>query len=224
MNGDTVREMKKKGETIFYGDGTSKEILGKLSVEKARLLVVAISDPASARRIVSLARNENPALHIIVRTRYLSEVDDLKALGANEVIPEEFETSIEIFSRVLFQYNFPGNVISEMVEKVRSHSYTALRSTEFPKRHLFEKVEWLPEMELDGYRVPEASHLIEKSIAELEIRKKTGVTVIAVRRGRHVFINPEPEVKIRGGDIILFTGDGRSMNLAVNYFKTGTLG
>ncbi|MBI5188245.1 MAG: cation:proton antiporter, partial [Nitrospirae bacterium] len=52
MNSDTVREMKKKGEPIYYGDGTSKEILHKLGIEKARLLVVAISDPASTRTIV----------------------------------------------------------------------------------------------------------------------------------------------------------------------------
>ncbi|MEW6675262.1 MAG: monovalent cation:proton antiporter-2 (CPA2) family protein [Nitrospirota bacterium] len=135
MNSDTVREMKKKGEPIYYGDGTGKEILHKLSIEKARLLVIAISDPVSTRRIVSIARHENPNIYIIVRTRYVAEVDDLRALGANEVIPEEFETSIEIFSRVLHQYHFPNNVILDMVDKIRSDSYTALRSVEFPKKH-----------------------------------------------------------------------------------------
>ncbi|MFZ6017215.1 MAG: cation:proton antiporter [Nitrospirota bacterium] len=135
MNSDTVREMKKKGELIYYGDGTGKEILHKLSIEKARLLVIAISDPVSTRRIVSIARHENPNIYIIVRTRYVAEVDDLRALGANEVIPEEFETSIEIFSRVLHQYHFPNNVILDMVDKIRSDSYTALRSVEFPKKH-----------------------------------------------------------------------------------------
>ncbi|MBI5187833.1 MAG: cation:proton antiporter [Nitrospirae bacterium] len=219
MNSDTVREMKKKGEPIYYGDGTGKEILHKLSIEKARLLVVAISDPASTRRIVSIARHENPNIYIIVRTRYVAEVDDLKALGANEVIPEEFETSIEMFSRVLHQYHFPNNVILDMVDKIRSDSYTALRSVEFPKRHLFEKYEWLPEIEMDGYKVPEGSYLIDKSIAELQVRKKTGVTIIAVRRGPEVYTNPEPDFRFKTGDIIIFTGEGKSMNMALNYFR-----
>ena len=221
MNGDTVKAMKKKGEPIYYGDGTSKEILHKVSIGKARLLVVAISDPASTRRIVSVARSQNAGLYIIVRTRYLAEVDDLKALGADEVIPEEFETSVEIFSRVLYQYNFPPNIISDMTEKIRSNSYTALRNMEVPRRHLFEKVEWLPEIDLDGYRVPENSHLVGKSIAELQIRKKMGVTVIAVRRGPEAFINPEANFEFQSGDIILFTGDIRSMRQALNYFKAG---
>jgi CPA2 family monovalent cation:H+ antiporter-2 len=222
MNSDTVREMKKKGEPIYYGDGTSKEILHKIGIEKARLLVIAISDPVSTRRIVSIARHANPDVYIIVRTRYLVEVDDLKALGADEVIPEEFETSIEIFSRVLHRYSFPRNAILDMVDKIRSNSYTALRSVEVPRRHLFEKYEWLPEIEIDGYRIPEGSVLSEKTIKELQIRKKTGVTIIAVRRGKIVHTNPEPDFRFRSGDFLLFTGDRENMNTALNYFNPKT--
>ncbi|MBI1820532.1 MAG: cation:proton antiporter [Nitrospirae bacterium] len=133
MNSDTVREKKHKGEPIYYGDGTSQEILHKLGIEKARLLVVAISDPASTRRIVSTARLENREIYIIVRTKYVAEVDDLKVLGADEVIPEEFETSIEIFSRVLKKYHFGDKVIQDMIDKIRQDSYTALRKGELPK-------------------------------------------------------------------------------------------
>lgn len=219
MNSDTVREMKKKGEPIYYGDGTSRELLHKLGIEKAKLLVIAISDPASTRGIVSIARHENPDIYIIVRTRYLVEVDDLRMLGANEVIPEEFETSIEIFSRVLHKYNFPANVIMDMVDKIRWDNYTALRGMELPKRHLFERCEWLPEIEIEGFKVTENSQLIGKSIAELQIRKKTGITVIAVRRGPEVLTNPEPGFRFEAGDIILFTGDRESMNRALSYFR-----
>jgi len=222
MNSDTVRQMKRKGEPIYYGDGTSKEILHRVGIEKARLLVVAISDPVSTRGIVSVARHENPNLYIITRTRYLAEVDDLKALGSDEVIPAEFETSIEIFSRVLQKYNFPKSMILGMADKIRSDNYTALRNIEIQKRHLFERYEWLPEMELDGYRVPDDAHLAEKSIAELQVRKKTGVTIIAIRRGTEVFTNPGPDFRIRSGDIILFTGEKKSMASALQYFKGRT--
>lgn len=219
LNSDTVREMKKKGEPIYYGDGTSLEILRKLGIEKARLFVVAISDPSSTRRIVSIARHENRDIYIIVRTRYVAEVDDLRALGADEVIPEEFETSIEIFSRVMLKYNFPNNVILDMVEKIRQDNYTVLRNMDFPKRQLFEKCDWLPEIAIEGYKIPEGSFLIKKSIAELQVRKKTGVTVIAVRRGAEVFTNPSPDFVFKAGDIILFTGERKNMMGALDFFK-----
>jgi CPA2 family monovalent cation:H+ antiporter-2 len=220
MNSDTVREMKKKSEPIYYGDGTSTDILRRMGVETARLLVVAISDPSSTRRITATARHENPALYIIVRTKYLSEVDDLEALGANEVIPEEFETSVEIFSRVLHQYRFPRNIIMDMAERVRSNSYKALRSIDLPKRHLFDKDATLPGMEVDGFSIQERSALVGRSIAELQVRKKTGVTVIAVRRGVHVFTNPEPDFRFKAGDILLFTGSREAMNAATEYFRS----
>jgi monovalent cation:H+ antiporter-2, CPA2 family len=219
MNSDTVREMRKKGEPIHYGDGTSKEILHKMGIEKARLLVIAISDPISTRRIVSIARQSNRDVYIIVRTRYLIEVDELNKLGADEVIPEEFETSIEIFSRVLHRYSFPRNAILDMVNKIRSNSYTAFRNVELPRRHLFDKYEWLPEIEIDGYRINEGSHLIDRTIKELQIRKKTGVTIIAVRRGKTVLSNPEPDFVLKQGDYILFTGDRENMNNALTFFK-----
>ncbi len=219
MNSDTVRDMKKRGEPIYYGDGTSVEILHKIGIHRAKVLMVAISDAAATRRIVQIARHENPSLHIVVRTRYVAEVDDLIKLGANEVIPEEFETSIEIFSRVLHRYNFPRNVIMDMIDKIRSGSYTALRGMELPKRHLFEKCEWLPDIEIEGFRVSENLHLVEKSIAELQVRKKTGVTIIAVRRGLEVFTNPEPDFTFRAGDIMLFTGERKNMVKALDYFK-----
>jgi CPA2 family monovalent cation:H+ antiporter-2 len=178
------------------------------------------SDPASTRRIVSIARHENPELYIIVRTRYFIEIDDLKELGANEVIPEEFETSIEIFSRVLHQYHFPNNVIAEMTDKIRSDNYTALRSQDISRRRLFDKCEWLPEIELDGFRVQPDSPLIGKNIAQLQVRKKTGVTIIAVRRGAEVFTNPAPRFIFQAGDIVLFTGNRESMNTALQYFNS----
>jgi CPA2 family monovalent cation:H+ antiporter-2 len=219
INGDTVREMKKKGEPLYYGDGASSEILHKLGLGGARLLVVAISDPASARRIVSIARHENPGIYIIVRTRYIAEVDDLKALGADTVIPEEFETSIEIFSNVLQAYRFPDNVIYEMAEKVRSDGYTALRKMDLRGGRIFEKCDLLPEMEIDGYRIPGASSLVGSSIGGLQIRKKTGATVIAVRRGESVLPNPAPDFRFDAGDIILFTGERTAMQAALTFFR-----
>jgi monovalent cation:H+ antiporter-2, CPA2 family len=219
LNSDTVQDMKRKGEPIYFGDGTSREILGKLGLLGARLLVVAISDPVSTRRIVSVARRENPSIHVIVRTRYLAEVEDLKKLGADEVIPEEFETSVEIFSRVLHRYHFPSTVIAEMVEAVRRDSYTALRGVDIPRTHLFPEHDWLPEMEIDGYRIPEGSAIIGKSIAELQVRKKTGITIMAVRRGSEVHTNPRADFRFQGGDIVLFTGERERMDSALRTLR-----
>src|SRR5690606_5304835 len=90
VNPDTVREERVKGEPIFFGDATQEAVLRHLHLKDARILVIVINDPAAARRITELARKINPGIHIIVRTRFLREMEPLYQLGANEVIPEEF--------------------------------------------------------------------------------------------------------------------------------------
>ena len=92
MDPDLVRSAKAGGEPISFGDGTRPEILRQAGIERARVLVVAISDPAATARLVSQARRLRADLYIIVRTRYVAEIDHLYRLGANQVIPEEFET------------------------------------------------------------------------------------------------------------------------------------
>ncbi|MBI4698395.1 MAG: cation:proton antiporter [Nitrospirae bacterium] len=217
MNSDTVREMKKKGEPIYYGDGTSRDILHKLNIERARLLVAAISDPASTRAVVSIARHENPEVHIIVRTRYISEVDELVKLGANEVIPEEFETSVEIFSRVLHNYQLPGNVISDYIDNIRKGSYSVLRTVELPMRHLAERHKFLKDIETETYLIKEGSRVSGHSIKELHLRAETGVTVIAVQRGEDIHQNPSPDFDLKAGDVLLLIGRKKDINHARDY-------
>jgi len=219
LNIDTVMKMKEKGEPIYYGDGTSKDILRKLGIKRANLLVIAISDPAATRRMVSIARNENKKLNIIVRTRYLAEVDELKNLGANDVIPEEYETSIEIFSRVLSAYKFPNHIILDLVEKVRGGNYYALRGTELPRKYLLKDIDLIPDIEVDSFRVSGESFLVGKSIDELQIRKKINVTILAIKRGERVIINPSPLLKFDYDDVIIYAGEHSAMHRALFYFK-----
>jgi len=95
MNPDLVHEARRRGEAVSFGDGSRSEILEQARIQDARVLVIAISDPTPRRKSFrwrALAQD----LTIIVRTRYVAELDSLYRLGANEVIPEEFETSVEI--------------------------------------------------------------------------------------------------------------------------------
>src|SRR6059036_1353327 len=128
LNSQTVQQARGRGEPAFYGDATREEILHALGVERARMLVAAISDPAATRRMVRVARALNPRIHIIARTRYVVEMPELTRLGADVVIPEEFETSIEIFARVLAHYGVPRGDIERLVEEIRGSHYEVLRS------------------------------------------------------------------------------------------------
>lgn len=129
LNANTVRGAKAGGEEIVFGDATRREVLRAVGVERAGVLVLAISDPEATRRAVVLARRMNPRLHIIVRTRYLSEVPELERLGADEIVPEEFETGIAIFARVLRERGIAPEIVARHAEEIRSLGYQMLRAS-----------------------------------------------------------------------------------------------
>lgn len=220
LNADTVRKMKEKGEPIYYGDGTSNEILHKIGIHGAKVLVVAISDAAATRRIVQIARHENRSLYIIVRTRYLAEVDDLKKLGANEVIPEEFETSIVIFSRVLHHYNLPKNVITDYIDNIRNDSYRILRTIKLPKKYLAERSEFLEGIDTETYLIKDTSRADGRSLKEINLRVETGVTIIAVKRAEKIYHNPSADFILKARDIILIIGKRENINRALEYLES----
>jgi CPA2 family monovalent cation:H+ antiporter-2 len=219
LNNETVLIMKKRGEPIFYGDGASPEILHKLGIDAARLLVVVISDPASTRRIVQMARKLNPRLYILVRTRYTAEVEDLIKLGANEVIPEEFETSIEIFARVLHHYQVPRNLILNEIEKIRSGSYEVLRRVGLPVKGLPEKCEIHADYEIETYRIDERTNASGRPMKDLKIDAEADATVIAVRRGEEIIPNPEPEFIFQPGDVVYLIGKREKVCQAVDLLE-----
>jgi CPA2 family monovalent cation:H+ antiporter-2 len=127
LDGETVHQEQKKGVPIVFGDITHPQVLRRLDIQDARALVLAISDPIATRRAVTVARQLSPAIHIIARTRYLRDIEDLRVTGADQVVPEEFETSIEIFSLVLQHYRMPARVIAEKAERIRQEGYALFR-------------------------------------------------------------------------------------------------
>ncbi|HEX9927894.1 MAG TPA: NAD-binding protein, partial [Pyrinomonadaceae bacterium] len=206
VNSETVRRAKAEGEKMIFGDGTRREVLHHIGVERASVLVVAISDPAAGRRIVGQARQMNPKLHIIVRTRYVSEIAELLEIGANEVIPEEFETSIEIFSRVLHRYGVTRNIIERQIGEIRRQGYEMLRSSSLPMIHLSEFADALDGTATETIFLTGESPALGKTLAQLNLRNQTGVTVVAAVRAGATEINPGGDFKLQTEDILVLLG------------------
>jgi len=212
LNPETVRTERGKGENIYYGDATQEAVLANAHIREARILVIVIPDAAATRRITALARRLNPDVHIITRTRFVEEVDPLYHLGADEVIPEEFETSVEIFSRVLGKYLVPKNEIGRLVAEVRADCYGLLRSPSRDTVSYSDLKSHIPDVEISTFRVNEESPVVGKTLSQIRLRKDYGVTLLAIRRDNQVRANPGGETKIHANDLLIVLGDPASVS------------
>lgn len=127
MNPQTVREEVAQNEPMHFGDATNEAVLHQAGAERARAAAVVIGDPVATRSIVAQLRRMCPDLHIIARTRFLTEVQPLYALGASDVVPEEFETSIEIFHRMAHYFDLPEDEVQRLEDAIREDHYGVLR-------------------------------------------------------------------------------------------------
>lgn len=203
-NAGTVRSAKQRGEPIHYGDATRPGLLEQLGVTRARLAVVAVSDPPATREIVALLHKTAPDVAILARTRYVLDVDTLESAGASSVIAEEYESTLELVAETLRHFAVPEERIAEFAAGLRAEGYEFMRG---PAAQILDP--WLAELlEQDGtswVEVPE-SFARARSLAELDLRARVGVNVVAVERDGEHLLNPAPGFELRADDRLLALG------------------
>lgn len=206
LNSDTVRQEKAKGESIYFGDASQPHILESVNVNKARAVVIAISDPTATEYIVSNIRHICQSVYVIVRTRYVSKINELIALGADEVIPEEFETSIIIFSRILQNFLIPVDEIENLISTIRADNYKMFYSRPaFPKTI---KPNSIPDFKVSCVRLnADGGNIVGKSIAQANIRKQYGINILAISRKNKMLYPISPDEKLHQNDLVYISGD-----------------
>ncbi|MBQ3060260.1 MAG: cation:proton antiporter [Desulfovibrio sp.] len=221
MNPETVRRYR-HSEPITQGDATQPVVLEHLGVDRARVMAIIISDPSAVRAICQEARAMNPDLHIVARTRFVSEVAPLIRLGASEVVAEEFETSIEVFSRVLTHYLAPRQDIEAYAARIRQKNYRMIRHMRREAGSLDAMASRLADMGVQAMRLEEASPLCGRTLAQSGLRPRFDVTVVAIQRGEAMTAAPGPHDALQAGDIVYLFG--RTSRLyAVQPFFSGPL-
>jgi len=217
MDPEIVSYEGKIGEPIYYGDATQENVLQHVNVREARVMVIAISDPEATRRIVEVARRLNFDLFIIARTRYLDEMLPLHNLGANEVIPEEYETSVEIFSRVLKQYDVPRDQIESFIQEVRSDGYEMFRSLS-PEPYCDANVDLITD-EIGTFRVCSGSPICGRPVADIELERHA-TKMLAIHRDMKTIANPDESFILKVDDVAILMGPEESLSVLGNLFHS----
>ncbi len=222
QNVQLVHQARVDGLPAVYGDGTRQALLGRVAGEHARIIVFAIPSSMEERRGVAAARGLAPAARIVVRTRYVRAIDELQRLGANAVVVEEFEASLELFKRALEGYEIPAGRIAHELEAVRSEHYGLLRGTAAPDLALDTLQHLGIHDALELIEVEAGCPAIGENARTLDLRRRTGAIQVAVVRNGTPFYRRDEAFRYVPGDTAVLVGDRVSLDKAAALFRAGS--
>ena len=221
LNPERVRRGRTRSIPIEYGDVTSDYVLRRAGIEQARAAIVLLSDPRATRHAVRNIRAASPGLFLLVRARYLSEIPDLTALGADEVVAEEFETALEIAGRALRRLGLSLPWVEAETAEIRDARHDGFRRFRVPGGS--------PEgvrRALGGARVELVSLGADwfgsgHSLGELDIRAAGGANVLAILREGTTVTSPGGNFVLRPSDQILLLGTEPALEKSLERLREG---
>lgn len=218
-NPEIVEIARAEGEPIYFGDAMHEAVLKHANISSARSMAIVARDAMSLAKIAEAARSINPNIYIIVRVRKLTEVEGLLEAGADDVIADEFETAVEIFTRVLKKYLIPRTEIEKLAQQVRRDHYEALREQASEPSNFADLKLHLSEIEIDTYRVQKGCKVEGLSLKDSSLRYTYGVTVLLIRRYAQNLPNPSSDIVLQSGDVLVILGHPDKLSKMATLFE-----
>jgi len=202
LNTSRVREAHKAGDPVYYGDAADPAILDNLGLTRARLIVISHDDVTAALKILDYLSGARPDLPVMVRTRDESRVQELKAAGALEVVPETLEAGLMIASQVLLLLDIPQSRVIRRIQEQRSAKYSLMREF-FPGDDVSGQEKSVVKNRLRSFVIPPTSRIIGLRIQELKLEE---VMIVALVRSHKRVSSPPLETVLAARDEIILYG------------------
>ncbi len=212
-----AKEKMQKGDNVIYGDAVNEPILLKAYADKATTVVVSVGNLIPSMAIIEKVRKINPRARVIARSQRIKHVGDLYKIGADEVLPEKLEIAIDLFNRVLTSRLLPISEINRMLAEIRNtHLGEFIEKDSINKLSIFDE---LAATNISAIKIQEGSEVQDKSIQDLKIREKTGITLLAIKRDGTIIEHPNPSTMLKSNDVAYVLGNPEQINTANNIFS-----
>jgi CPA2 family monovalent cation:H+ antiporter-2 len=202
---------RKKFNSVF-GNATNSSVLSHANIIQARVVVIALSNQSEIKNIVLAIKKLNPSVFIITTTRKMNDLLKLYDVGADDVISEQFETSVEVITRVLVKYMVPRNEIDDFIVKLRGLNYDMMRSIRYEQQGIQDYRLEISDTEILTMKLRNGSNLLGKKLADLNLRANWGISILAIKRQGNIYANPEPLMDLIEGDILVIFGNHQSVD------------
>lgn len=204
-------------DVVVYGDAVNEPILMKAHVDTADIVLVSVGSIIPSMAIIEKVRSLNPKVFIIARTKNLQNIETLYKIGADQVLPEKLEIAIDLFNRVLLKRLYPQKDVNRILAHIRNTNLGAFTEKDIASSAtIFDE---LPNLNISAIEVEAKSRADGKSLAEIQLRNKTGVTLLALKRGAEIIELPVPKTIFVPKDIVYVLGNPEQVNLAFELFS-----
>jgi CPA2 family monovalent cation:H+ antiporter-2 len=215
-----VRAARQAGDSIIYGDSSDEDLLLRAGLMKATAVVISFSDPNTSINILRSIRAVRKEVPVLVRTADDAKLNELKQMGATEVIPETFEASLMLVSQTLMLLRVPVTKVVRTIGEIRNTRYAVLRN--IVTQDWEHSIEPLPESgeALRTVVLPPGAWAVGRTLDEVR-QQGAEVTFTSIRRHGIVGRDPGGETSLRDGDIVVIYGDLKSLQRAESVLLAG---
>lgn len=201
-----LEQAKAASLPVIYGDASQQVVLEAAEIEHAALLLITVPANLVSQAIVKQVRRMNPDLDIVARAESLDLMKKLYQYGVYEVVQPEFEAGLEITRQALLHLNVPTAEIQQYTDAIRRELYAPMYEKNYSYRTISDLRNVAGMLELAWVNIVSGSAMIGKTIGELAIRSRTGVSVVGVMRGGNLHSNPDAEFRFMTEDIVAIIG------------------
>ena len=205
-----IERAKDAGYPIVYGDGSQEIVQEALLIQRAALLVVTIPGIVVARSIISHARKVHKDIRVVARISDPGFFNVFKELDVADLVYPEFEAGLEMIRQVLLYLRIPVPEIQHHTEKLRNQLLSNATMSENGYKTLGQMRAAEQQFDLQWVEIEKDNPLIGLSIAEAEIRKTTGVSIVGIIREGELATNPEPSFQFCQEDLVAIIGSAQS--------------
>jgi monovalent cation:H+ antiporter-2, CPA2 family len=207
LDGDPMRvkQASAAGDSVMFGDAAKREVLMAAGIARASALVVSFADTHAAMKILAHVRILKPDLPVIVRTFDDTDVQKLRAAGADEIVAEVVEGSLMLATQTMLLLGVPLNRVLSRLRTVRGERYELMRgffpgATDEDDGALESDQPRLQSVMLDA-----GAAAVGVTLEALDIGT-TGVFLIAHRRGGIRQMAPDLQTRLQVGDVLILNG------------------
>jgi len=211
-----AKEKMENGDLVVYGDAVNEPILKKAHVDTADIVVISVGSIIPAMSIIEKIRHINKNVYILVRAPHIQNIEQLYKLGADQVLPEKLEIAIDLLNRILVKRLVPQKEVNRILTHIRNINLGV-----FSEKDIVNQPSILDEFSnitISAIKVEGNSHADGKSLIDIDLRKKTGVTLLAIKRGSDIIEHPVPKTVFQNNDIAYVLGNPEQVNLASELF------